>query len=98
MKKIICPTISLVILILWCNITPAFGEWQRGIITKVTEDSITVNGTTYDIDSNTIIRDEQGNSFPVDALGQKTCCNNIRFFVRENYIEKIIVDTSKAVR
>jgi len=98
MKKIISIVVLSAILIFWCNTTSALGEWQKGVITEVTEDSITVNGTTYDIDSNTIIKDERGNSLPVDVLGQKTCCNNIRFFVRDNYIEKIVVDTSKAVR
>jgi hypothetical protein len=98
-KKNVCITILLVVLVLWCNITFAAGEWRRGVITEITETTITVNGTTYEIDSNTVIKDEQGSNLPVGVLGQKTCCNNVRILVRGNeYIEKIIVDTSKAVR
>jgi len=98
MKKIISIVVLSTILIFWCNTTFALKEWQKGVITERKDTTITVNRTTYDIDSNTIIMDEEGNSLPIDALGQKTCCDHVRILVRDNsYIEKIIVDTSKAV-
>ncbi len=99
MKKIIYIIILSATLIFWCNISFASEEWREGVITDITETTITINGETYDIDSDTIIKDVHGNMLSTDVLTQKTCCDNIRFLVKDDnmYIEKIIVDTSKAV-
>jgi hypothetical protein len=98
MKKIICITILFIILAIWCDISATSEDWQKGIITEVTETTIIIDGKTYYIDSNTVIKDEHDNTLSIKALGQETCCNSIRFLIRNNrYIEKIIVETSKAV-
>jgi hypothetical protein len=99
MKRVIFITILLVFLINWCNIGIASDKWQKGIITKTTETTITIDHRTYNISPNTVIEDERGNTLPLDVLGQKSCCDNIRFLIGDDgYIKKIIVDTSKVVK
>lgn len=99
MKKIIYIITLSATLIFWYNISFASEEWREGVITETTATTVTINGETYDIDYDTIVKDVYGNMLSTEVLGQKTCCDNIKFLVMGNsrYIEKIIVDTSKAV-
>lgn len=98
MKKIIYIVILLATSVMWCNMSFS-EEWSEGVITKTTETTITVGNKTYNLSSDTVIEDEKGNPLPLDALGQKTCCDHIRFLLRsDGYIKKIIVDTSKMLR
>jgi len=99
MKKIIFITTISVLLTYWNNIGCALDKWYEGIVTDITETTITVDHHTYNIGPKTVIEDTWGHKLSIDALGQKSCCNNIRFLVGEDgYIEKIIVDTTKVVR
>jgi hypothetical protein len=98
MKKFICITTLFIILAIWYDGSATSEDWQKGIITEITETTITIDGKTYYIDSNTVIKDDHGNTLSIKVLGQETCCSNIRFLIKnDRYIEKIIVETSKAV-
>lgn len=98
MKKILCIMFSLALLLMWYSINIASENWQEGIITNKSENTITVNKKIYNIDANTIIKDSIGNELSSDALGQESCCKNIKFSATNDYIKEIIVDTDKAVK
>ena len=98
MKKILCIMFSRALLLMWYSINIASENWQEGIITNKSGDTITVNKKTYNIDANTIIKDSLGNELSSDALGQESCCKNIKFLATNDYIKEIIVDTDKAVK
>ena len=99
MKKITCRGALFISLVIpFSNGFPQ-DRWYRGEITDVTENSVTVNGKTYTFDENTIIKDDHDITAPARIMGQKTCCNNIRYLLRDDrkYLEKIIIETDKAV-
>ncbi len=98
MKKILCIMFSVTLLLMWHSINIAAEDWQEGIITNKSGNIITVNKKTYNIDANTIIKDSLGNELSSDALGQESCCNNIKFLTTDSYLKEIIVDTDKAVK
>ena len=99
MKKIICIAALLMSLVILSRDGFAADTWYKGKITSKAETSLIVNGRMYTFDANTIIKDDHDITAPAHILGIKTCCNNIRFLLREGsgYIEKIIIETDKAV-
>jgi hypothetical protein len=99
MKKIICIAALLMSLVIMGKKGFAADTWYEGKITGKAGTSLTVNGRMYTFDANTIIKDEHDITAPAHILGIKTCCDNIRFLLREGsvYIEKIIIETDKAV-
>lgn len=97
MKKILYMTVVLAFLSIWCSTGFTLESWYEGVITNKTESTITVNRKTYRIDSNTVIKDNHDNRLSFDALGQESCCNDIKFFATDGYVREIIVDTDKAV-
>ena len=98
MKKMLCIMFSVALLLMWHSINIAAEDWQEGIITNKSGNIITVNKKIYNIDANTIIKDNLDNELSSDALGQESCCKNIKFLATNDYIKEIIVDTDKAVK
>jgi len=98
-KKILCITFLLALLSVWYSAGFPLEKWHEGIITDKTESTITANKKAYNINSSTVIKDKHDNPLPLDALGQESCCNHIKFLVTDGgYVKEIIVDTDKALR
>ncbi len=95
MKKIICITVLLIAVTMWCSVGFAQdtldSEWREGIITGKTETTIEIDGKTYDITDYSVITDH--NDDALDFYLLPTCCESVKFTVLGDDIEKIIFDT-----
>ncbi len=94
MKKIICITVLLIALTMWCNVSFAQENWQEGVINEITETSITIDQNTYYITPYTIIMDEDGKEIDISRL--PACCEKIKFTVIGTDIEKIIFNVKES--
>ena len=94
MKKIICITVLLVGLAMWCGVSLAQEKWHEGIINKITETTITIDKVTYNITSYTIVMDENEDEIDISRLPR--CCEKIKFTLIGSDIEKLMFNVRKS--